>query len=284
MGSAAVIQRDDPTVINGQLIGADTEDMAYLPGHEHEESAARAARVRLADAVRLRPVLAVVPPLGGTLDALMTEHASTPQIELVEGDPVPLLARGLPTGLEALVGLALGKVIGTSDVAGAETIGPGHPGRGEQGLLARQELQLTDRRSAAARRPGHGHRPAPALVAGQVALEKMGDQTLGLQLGSRVLPHRERFGDLAQCRSSALDGSRRGEDSVLGGGRPLRRGRQRAGPVDGGSPRLTARSVGTRRSGRCVCCCVSHSPSLSPRALWRRGCQQGDVKGRPVIF
>ena len=113
---------------------------------------------------------------------------------------------------------------------------------------------------------------------------KMGDQTLGLQLGSRVLPHRERFGDLAQCRSSALDGSRRGEDSVLGGGRPLRLGRQRAGPVDGGSPRLIARSVGTRRSGRCVCCCVSHSPSLSPRALWRRGCQQGDVKGRPVNF
>ena len=58
----------------------------------------------------------------------MTEYASTPQIELVEGDPVPLLTRGLPTGLEALVGLALGKAIGTSDVAGAKTIGPGTQG------------------------------------------------------------------------------------------------------------------------------------------------------------
>ena len=227
--------------------------------------------MRLADAVGIGSVLAVVPPLSSPLNALGTEHACAPQVELVQGNRVPLLARGLPAGLEALVGLTPGQVVGTAEVAGAKAVGPGHPWRSEEGALPRQELQLADRRGAAARRPRHGHRPAPAVVAGQVAPEQVGDQALGLQLGGRVLTHRQRLGDLVQRRPGALDGGRGGQGPVLGGRRALRLGRQGAGPLDGSRSRDAVRGGGAPGAGRGrgICRCVSHPPSVgAPR--WGR--------------
>ena len=268
MRPAAVVQGDDAAIIGGPLVGADTEEMTHETCDGQEEAAGRAGRVRLADTVGVRTVVAVVPPLGGPLNALGTEHAGAPEVELVQGDRVSLLPRGLPPRLEALVGFAFGQTVGAGDVAGADPVGPGHPGRGEEGVLPRQELQLADRRCSAPRRPRHGHRPPPAVVARQVALEEVGDQALGLQLRGRVLAHGQRLGDLPQRRPGPFDGGRRGQRPVLGGRGALGPGRQGARPLDGGDRvGRAARSGGARGAGhgRCICRCVHHVSSVGGR-------------------
>ena len=240
VGAAAVVQGDDAAVVGGPLVGAHTEDGAQGASHRHEEAAGRAGGVGLADTLGLGAVVAAVPALGGTGDALSAQDPGAAQVELIQGDGVGVLAGGLPPGLEALVGLLAGEAVGAGDVAGFEALGPWDPGGREEGLLAGEELHLADGGGAAARDATEGDRPAPAAVAAQGAVEQVGDEALGVGRGGHVLADGDGVGDLLQRVAGQLDGRRGGEGLVLGGQGLLAGGRQGAG----------ARHGGRRRRGR----------------------------------
>ena len=65
----------------------------------------------LADALGVGAVVAAVPALGGAGDALGAQDPGAAQVELVQGDGVGVLTSGLPSGLEALVGLLAGQTV-----------------------------------------------------------------------------------------------------------------------------------------------------------------------------
>ena len=274
VGAAAVVERDDAPVVGRPLIGADAEDAAQRTGERNEEPASGAGGVGLAHAVGLRAVLALVPAAGGAPHALGGQHAGPPEVEGVHARGVALLiARGLPAGFEALVGLAAGQTVGAGDVAGAQALRPGDPGRGENGVLAGKQLQFTDRGRTAARGPGQSHGPAPAAVAGEVALEQMGHQPLALAAGRDVLADAERLGDLAQGGVGESDGGRGGESPVLGGRGGLGPGGQGtgAGELGRGGIRQGSGRAGRLDRGRHLSCgmsrCVSHPASVGARAV-----------------
>ena len=252
VGAAAVVQGDDATVVGGPLVGADSEDGAQSAGHGYEEAAGGAGGVGFADALGVGAVVAAVPALGGTGDALGAQDPGAAQVELVQGDGVGVLAGGLPTGLEALVGLLAGETVGAGDVAGFEAVGPRDPGGGEEGLLSGEELHLTDGGGAAAWDAAEGDRPAPAAVAAQGAVEQVGDEALRVGGGGQVLADGDGVGDLLQRVAGELDGGWRGEGLVLGGLGLLAGGGQGAGARHGGRGRhraLQGRRGGARLGG-----------------------------------
>ena len=94
-------------------------------------------------------------------------------------------------------------------VAGLDPLAVGHPLGAMIASGAGDQHDLVDRDGLLPRRPGHGHRPAPAEVARLAALEEVGGHPVALGLGAEVLADVVGV-DLGQQRLAGRVDGRRG--------------------------------------------------------------------------
>ena len=175
----------------------------------HEEPAADAVRRGGLRDRRMRPVIAFVPALGRVVATVFGQHPGPSRhLDLGRGSRTRVRVLGVGPGEEpvrhrvvaveddqrhqALVVGAGGQQVADADVTGAQPVLPGHPGRREQRVGARQQDALVDRDDLRPRRAGHRDRPPPPRVAGIGAVEKVRDDAIGGGLGPQIVADRVR--------------------------------------------------------------------------------------------
>ena len=128
VGTAAMIDRDDPTVVGGVLVRADAKHRAKRPGHRQEEAAGRALprgggglSATSAGVAQALPVGRVVAPDDG-------QDATPAQPELPQRYCILLLVAGrfVPL-LEPDVVLGRGQQVADTEITGPQPLAPRQP-------------------------------------------------------------------------------------------------------------------------------------------------------------
>lgn len=167
----------------------------------HEEAAGLASRRRLLCQRHGGAAGSVEPAVGCVLATFGRQHptASEPQVASDERDigVDVVVTDGGPAGFEPRVVVRCGEDVSDPDVARLQTVDPGHPRRGQQGVGTGQVHDLVDRDDPSPRDARDRDGPAPAGVAREQAVEEVSDHPLLVGLDAHVLAD--------QVRSDQLD-------------------------------------------------------------------------------
>ncbi len=207
------------SVGRAELVGADTEGLAERAADRDEEPAGDAGGgCRLGH--RCLGPEGLVPAVGGAVQPVAGQDAGAPHAEFLGdgGDGTPygyhgavgdvgvlgldqfrhlggddrvrrryVLAR--PARLQPQVLGVGGQQVAGAHVARAQPLAPRHPLGREQRILAGKQHRFVEGDVLGAGGARHGDGPAPAPVAGVLALEEVRDDPVALRDGGDVLAH-----------------------------------------------------------------------------------------------
>ena len=227
MRATAVVAGNDPAVVRGVGVRAATEHLAEHAAQRDEKPAAGAGRRGGPGQWRPRPVLAVVPALGGLITAGRGQYPGParegPLRDVQRPGRIGRFRRavGVPVdygvvpgqhhhGDEPFVVIVRGKQVTHADIAGLEPVAPGDPGGGQQRVRPRDEGAVVNGHVARARGTRDGHGPAPAGVSGIEAGEQVGDDPVAPRLHATMLSHLLGADDVGQRGTRQVDGLRAG--------------------------------------------------------------------------
>ena len=173
MRAAAVLLVDNMAV-GRHLVAAHPEHLAQGSGHREQKTTVPAHPLGGPRHRRVGAVVALLPALGGVGAAVGAHHPAPPQADL-RGDFVDLRITAVHiSGHQARIVAGGGEQVAGPEIAGLNTLFPGHPLGSQQRSGARNQNNFADGDVVRAGVCGNHDSPLPPLITGEVRAETVG--------------------------------------------------------------------------------------------------------------